>query len=279
MNSCMHVAQYFPKLRLHKHLLLLILLLNSVILFAEQTLPKEQGLVNDYAGVLSQEEYSKLTQKLRALEDSTGVQIAVVFEESHLGYGAFDRAMFLARGWSVGNKEDRSGILIYIAVNDRDYHIVTSDRTQGKLPDGFIGIVADDCFKPNFRNKNYFEGVNQATDLIIDMLDGEFKRKNSGAKIYHVESNSWLGFFLGLFFQIVMIVLVFRFFRALFRGGITMGGAKRGCLAGWVANSMLNSGNSYSNHSGWGSSSGGSDWGGFGGGGDGFNGGGAGGSW
>ncbi len=267
---------------------LLISLLSILGLQAEQTLPKVQGLVNDYANVLSEEQYAKLTKKLRALEDTTGIQIAVVFEPTHGGYGPFDRAMFLARGWDVGDKNDRSGILIYIAVDDREYHIITSDRTQGKIPDGFIGIVADDYFKPNFRNRDYYTGVDQATDAFIQAMNGEFKRSNSNGYTYTYtsEHTGWVAVFLGLFIPFIFFFIMWKFFRAV-RRGVTLGGGNSGCLNAILLNALLNSGRS-SNHSDsswgsssssdWGSSSG-SDWGGFGGGGSGFNGGGAGGSW
>lgn len=262
-------------------------LFSIVGLQAEQTLPKVQGLVNDYAHALNTDQYGQLTKKLRALEDTTGIQIAVVFEHSHEGYGAFDRAMFLARGWDVGDKNDRSGILIYIAVDDRDYHIVTSDRTQGTLPDGFIGIVADDYFKPNFRNGDYYTGVDQATDAFIQAMKGEFKRSNSNGYTYTYtsEHTGWVAVFLGLFIPFIFFFIVWKIFRAI-RRGVTVGGGNSGCLNALLLNALLNSGrSSHHTDSSWGSSSssgwggGGSDWGGFGGGGSGFNGGGAGGSW
>jgi uncharacterized protein len=259
-------------------------LFSIIGLQAEQTLPKVQGLVNDYANVLNADQYAQLTKKLRALEDTTGIQIAVVFERSHEGYGAFDRAMFLARGWDVGDKNDRSGILMYIAVDDRDYYTVTSDRTQGKLPDGFVGIVAQDYFKPNFRKNDYYTGVDQATDAFIQAMNGEFKRSNRNGYTYTYtsEHTGWVALFLGLFIPFLFFFIVWKFFKAI-RRGVTVGGGNSGCLNAILLNAALNSGRSSSwgssSSSDWGSSSSSSDWGGFGGGGSGFNGGGAGGSW
>ena len=233
---------------------LAILLVGSNSLKAEQNLPKVQGLVNDYAGVLSDKEFNTLTQKLRKLEDSTRIQITVVFEETHQRYGAFDRAMFLARGWDVGDKEDRSGVFLYIAIKDRDYFIVTSDRTQGVLPDGFVGIVRDEFLKPNFRNEDYYEGVDQATDAIIQAMQGEFKSKNgSYTYTYRSEGSGWAALFVMLFIPILFFIVLFRVFKAV-RRGVTMGGGNSGCLNALLLNALLNSGRS-SRSSSWGSSS------------------------
>lgn len=265
---------------------------------AEQQLPKTQGLVNDYAGILSSEEYGNLTQKLRAYEDSTGVQMAIVIEETHGGYGAFDRAMFIARGWSIGSKKDRSGVLIYVAMNDREFSIITSDNTQGKLPDGFVGTLEDEYLRPNFRNKQYYQGLDEVTTQMQLMLAGEFKSSKEG---WHKTGNGyeyrlnkkqskWANLFLfGFVFFIILRILARA--RKAKKNGVTMGGGGNGCLEFFIWSSIFGgmggSGRSRNNNwgGGWGggfggdSSGGGSDWGGWGGGGGGFNGGGASGSW
>jgi len=262
---------------------------------AEQTLPQTQGLVNDYINLLSQEQYDALTQKLRAYEDSTGVQMGIVIEESHSGYGAFDRAMFIARGWSIGSAKDRSGVLIYVAIKDREFSIITSDNTQGKLPDGYVGILEQDYLVPNFRNKQYYEGLNEVTTQMQLMLAGEFKAPKSGWRKtgngyeyrFSDKQSKRVNWFILAFIVFLIIRGISRAKKAK-KNGVTMGGGGNGCLQLLLWNSIFGGmGNSgrFRNDSwggGWGggsSSGGGSDWGGWGGGGDGFNGGGASGSW
>ncbi|MEY4709325.1 MAG: hypothetical protein RIS28_457, partial [Bacteroidota bacterium] len=65
----------------------------SLALKAEQTLPKYNGHVNDFAGVLSAADRKAIDDRLYRFEDSTSVQIAVVIEKSANGYAAMDRAM------------------------------------------------------------------------------------------------------------------------------------------------------------------------------------------
>ncbi len=266
-----------------KWLLAFVLAVSILIIpavHAEQTLPKTQGLVNDYINLLSPEQYDALTQKLRAYEDSTGVQMGIVIEETHGGYGAFDRAMFIARGWSIGSAKDRSGVLIYVAIKDREFSIITSDNTQGKLPDGYVGILEQDYLVPNFRNKQYYEGLNEVTTQMQLMLAGEFKAQKSGwhktGKGYEYrfsdKQSKRVNWFI-LAFVLFLIIRGISRARHAKKNGVTMGGGGNGCLQLLLWNSIFSGmGNSgrYRNDS-WG--------GGWGGGGGGFNGGGASGGW
>jgi len=144
---------------------------------AEQTLPAYKGHVNDYANVLSAAQIKQLDEILFAYEDSTSSQIAVVLEPSANGLAAIDRAMFLARGWGVGQKNKNNGILLYIAINDRKFFTVTADQMQDKLGASRLGQIENDFLVPNLRNQDYFTAIAQTTQAFEQALMGKFKGK------------------------------------------------------------------------------------------------------
>lgn len=236
---------------------------------AEQTLPAYKGHVNDYANVLSAAQIKQLDEILFAYEDSTSSQIAVVLEPSANGLAAIDRAMFLARGWGVGQKNKNNGILLYIAINDRKFFTVTADQMQDKLGASRLGQIENDFLVPNLRNQDYFNAIAQTTQAFEQALMGKFKGKATRKR--KSGTRGWLSI-------VVAIVLLIIMSRGGGGGGYRRNGRYNSGVGAWP---LLFMGGFGGGGGGGGSGFGGggsSDWGGFGGGG-GFNGGGAGGSW
>ena len=248
------------RVKITKYTLLLVLVFSNFgILSAEQTLPKYTNYVNDYAGVLQAQEATLLNKLLSDFEDSMGIQIAVVLE-ANSEYDAFDRAMFISRGWKIGNKGVNNGILVYLNIGGRTYHIATADKTQGKLTDGIVGDIGRQNLVPFLKKGDYYNGIRETVDGLAIAVKGEFKGRTKTGK----KKESLL--------SVLIPIVLFGLFYLLFvrRGG--GGGYSRG---GFYTPPLFFGGSGFG---GGGFSSGGGGFGGFGGGG-GFNGGGAGGSW
>jgi uncharacterized protein len=251
-------------------LFLSCLLLFNHALFGEQTLPKYVNYINDYADVLSNDEEHYLNNELlMPFTDSTSVEIAVVIEKSLNGVDVFDRAMFIARGWKIGDAKLNNGILVYISIQDRKYHIVTAENTQGLLTDGVVGEIGRKELVPGLKKGDYFNGIrNTVYALALTVID-DFKGKTREKKKKEE------------FPYAVIPILFFILFYLIFtRRGGGGGFSRRGFYSPPVFfwGSGFGHGNS---HGGFGGGFGGGSGGGFGGfgGGGGFNGGGAGGSW
>ena len=249
------------RVKITKYTLLLVLVFSNFgILSAEQTLPKYTNYVNDYAGVLQAQEATLLNKLLSDFVDSMGIQIAVVLE-ANSEYDAFDRAMFISRGWKIGNKGVNNGILVYLNIGGRTYHIATADKTQGKLTDGIVGDIGRQNLVPFLKKGDYYNGIRETVYGLAIAVKGEFKGRTKTGK----KKESLL--------SVLIPIVLFGLFYLLFvrRGG--GGGYSRG---GFYTPPLFFGGSGFG--SGGFSSGGGGGFGGFGGGG-GFNGGGAGGSW
>ena len=96
--------------------ILIILLISATVLVNAGVPPKPSPpkLVNDLAGLLSQNEVSLLEQKLVAFNDSTSTQITVVTLKSLDGYDIDDLAQRIGQEWKVGQKAFDNGIVILI---------------------------------------------------------------------------------------------------------------------------------------------------------------------
>lgn len=246
---------------------IIILLFVSVLSFSQgpgdpdALLKQRPGhLVNDYTGTLTAGQLQALENKLVAFDDSTSTQIAVVIIPSLNGRDVADYNIELGRAWGVGGKANNNGVILLIAKNDRKLNIATGYGLEGALPDITAKQIIDQIIVPNFKGDDYYRGIEEGTDAIIQAVKGEY----SAPENYGKGNNSPLG---KIIFLIVMVIILLAIGGGRGKGGSFM--SRRG-FAAWTIGSML---------SGSGSSSGGSS-GGFGGfGGGSFGGGGASGSW
>ena len=234
--------------------------------------PNPPRLVNDFTGTLSAEELGKLEQKMLAYSDSTSTQVSIVLMGSVGIYDISDYAFQLGEKWGIGGKGKDNGLLILAAMDDRKVFIATGRGLEGAVPDALAKRIVNDLILPNFKMQAYYQGLDQATDMIFNLASGEYKAEEMLA-----EGNSGGAIFFILFFVVVFIILPLIKNR---RDNDNHMGGKGGGIDFWttlmLAN-VLGGGGRSSGGSFGGFSSGGGSFGGFGGGS--FGGGGAGGSW
>lgn len=263
-------------MKILKTILLSVLVLSSSILFAQE-LPKPMDpprLVNDFVGLLSQDEVSSLESKLRNYNDTTSTQIYIVIVNDLLGYDKADYAFRLGEQWGIGQKKKNNGALILVKPkSDREKgeaFIAIGYGLEDVIPDITANHIVDLEMIPFFKQNQYYQGFDAATNTIINLAKGKFtadqynqRRKSSGGG--------------GAIIIIIIVIILSLIFRGNSRNrGNTMGGSS---LPFWLALGMLSSGSRSGGFGGFSSGSGGFG-GGFGGGGGGsFGGGGAGGSW
>lgn len=131
-------------------------------------------LVNDFANVLSEQERAQLEQKLRTYHDTTSTQIAVVTVKSLNGYEVVDFAVRLGEKWRVGQEGSNNGIVMLVAIDDRKAAIVTGYGLEGSVTDAATRRIRENQMNPNFREGNFYKGLDEATTSIIKLASGEF---------------------------------------------------------------------------------------------------------
>lgn len=265
-----------------KSLLLAVALFISVIFPSySQDIPERPvppHLVNDFAGLLSQQEVAALENKLVAFNDSTSTQIAIVSVASLGGYDIIDYAQRLGEKWGIGQKQLNNGVLIVVKPKTSDsggkVTIVQGYGLEGAIPDITCGQIIDNEVLPAFRQDNYFAGLDAATNTLMALARGEYSASEYGSR---PKKKSGGDFPSGIVIFIIIIIILSIFGKSKGSNNRHLGS---GNLPIWLLLSMMNSGGSHRGS--WGGFSGGSGGGGggFGGfGGGSFGGGGASGSW
>ena len=233
--------------------------------------PTPPRLVNDFANILSNDNARDLENKLVAFGKQTSTQIAIVIVRDLSGYDKADYTVRLADKWGVGQKGKDNGIVIMVkpktpASNGQAF-IAIGYGLEGAIPDAIANRIVENEMIPEFKENNYYAGLNNAANILMSLTKGEFSADEYYRKTRKINVKSPIPF-------IFLIILFFSMFgRARRRRQHSIGRS----IPFWIALSMLGSsrgshGGSFGNFT-----SGGGSFGGFGGGG--FGGGGAGGSW
>lgn len=185
--------------------------------------PNPPRLVNDFAGMLTASERNALERKLVAYNDSTSTQIAVVTVKSIGPYAISDFAYRLGETWGIGGKGKNNGILILVALNERSMNISTGYGMEHIIPDAIAKRIIERTLKPAFQQQQYYQGIDNATNLIISMASGEYKadpkereRDGGGTSVIFI----------------VLIVLIVLFFISRRGGGGGRGGRRSRTLGG-----------------------------------------------
>lgn len=265
-NFKFQISKYEVEIKKWFYAVCLSLLFIPTVLLAKEVPPKSTTLVNDYAGVLSAEQKAALEQKLVAYYDSTSTQIAIVIENSLEDDDLFDYCQRLATAWGIGEKDKNNGVLIYVAVKDRQARIHNGYGMEATITDAMSKRIREERMNPNFKAGDFYTGLDEASTAIMQLASGEYV--NDNPKVKKGKSFSWSTIL------VIIIVVIFLFMR----GGGGRGGRRRGMggMAGPIFWGTLGSGGFSGGGSG-GFGGGGGSFGGFGGGG--FGGGGSGGSW
>ncbi len=165
-------------MKIKKFIITLIIIPGCTISLRAQDLPEPMEpprLVNDYAQVLSNQEYRNLERKLEAYEDSTSNQITIAIIPSTNEYDIAQYSAELGEKWGVGKEGKDNGVLVTVAVNDRKVYISTGYGLEGAIPDAIAKRIVENYILPNFRNEDYYKGLDEATTVIIGLAEGEFK--------------------------------------------------------------------------------------------------------
>ena len=235
-------------------------------------------LVNDYAGLLNENQFRHLELKLERFNDSSSTQIVVILVKSLNGYTKEEFADRVGEKWGVGQKGKNNGIIVLVKPKYRnekgEARISVAYGLEGVIPDATAKRVVENDMMPYFKAGDYFTGIDRATNTLISLSKGEFTADQYKKK---TEGNPF-----GLFIPIIIIIIIIIFMRRN-SGNHYSTGSKGASIwtALWLASMMGSRGGAGSwgdFRSGGGSfGGGGGGFGGFGGGS--FGGGGAGGSW
>jgi len=134
--------------------------------------PFLSGRIVDNAGVLSSAAATELDNLLRAYEDSTGNQFAVLIISALDGENLEEFSHRVAETWKLGKKGVDNGALLFIAKDDRQLRIEVGYGLESSLTDAVCSFIINQEITPRFRNGDFDAGVKAGVIAMIAAADG-----------------------------------------------------------------------------------------------------------
>ena len=142
--------------------------------------PNPPRLVNDYTGTLTSSQISTLEHKLVAYNDSTSTQILVLLVDDLQGMSIEEYATRIGHSWGVGQKEKSNGVVILVKPKKGTERGQATIRTgygiEEFVTDATGKIIVDKEMIPAFKENDYFTGIDNAVNVIMDLCAGKFSQ-------------------------------------------------------------------------------------------------------
>jgi uncharacterized protein len=167
--------------------------------------PKLQGYVNDYAGMISPPAKSKLEEALKSFEQSDSTQIVILTIPSLEGEDIEKFGINVGDAWKIGQKGKDNGAILIVSKQERKIRIEVGYGLEGKLTDLTAGRIIDLVIKPRFKQEDFDGGFIAGVSSLIDATRGEFRAERRPVLRGQRGISPFLSIFL--FFAIVTLIL------------------------------------------------------------------------
>lgn len=139
------------------------------------TYPQALGWVNDFGNFMSENDVEYLSKKLKAYEEETGTEVAVITFADFAGRGKMSFQKYLTElgnYWGVGKKDLNNGIIIAVSKHSGESAIVTGNGMQSILTDELCSDIIRRDLLPSVRKEGsgFFDGFNNSFIRIQKIL-------------------------------------------------------------------------------------------------------------
>ncbi len=150
----------------------LLLAFAATAAFSAMDIPYLSGRVVDNAEILKADTRSSLTEKLKAHEQKTTDQIAVLTVPTIGDDSIEEYATRVFDAWKLGQKGKDNGVLLVVASKDRKLRIEVGYGLEGTLTDVASSRIIRNVITPAFKAGDFDKGVSDGVDAIIGALEG-----------------------------------------------------------------------------------------------------------
>lgn len=145
---------------------------SEIVLDSIGEFPFPIGSVSDYERIFDEKQTSHLTKIIADYEQKTTREIAIVSISSIEPYeNITDYSTDLANEWGIGNPDTDNGLLILFSKNLREIRISTGLGTEKNLTDEICKNVIDKTIIPEFKNGDYYGGIEKGLSELIKLWE------------------------------------------------------------------------------------------------------------
>lgn len=190
-----------------------------------------QDYVNDFAGLLNDSDKLTITRFAAELERKTTAQIAVVTIKTTRPETTQGFSVRLFDQWKIGQKGKDNGVLLLMAIDDRQAWITTGYGLEGAIPDVIANKIVRTVMIPYFKREEYSAGITKGAIAVISLAAKEYDTRITGQEQQVYQAIHRKRNVLELIFPILIFFLFISMRTGLlgyFLLGSVIGGRRRG---------------------------------------------------
>lgn len=200
--------------------------------------PTPTGFVNDFANVLSVDTQNALEAELSTFAASTTNEVVVVTVANMGGDYIEHYAAELFKTWGIGKEKSDNGVLLVIALEERELRIEVGYGLEGALPDALAARIIDTEVVPHLSAGDFDTGVTAGVRAIMAATQNEYAGTSDTPSdpVPYVEL-----FFFGLI-GLQWLAAILARSRGVWLGGllgVLVGAVLSSIFAWWVFNGVL----------------------------------------
>jgi uncharacterized protein len=143
------------------------------IAFAQPQPPELTQTVNDFAGAIDESSKRQMDEMIRSLQQATGDVVVVAVVDTFQPYGdirEYAVKMFENHGRGIGQKGRDNGLLVLVAIKDRQARLEVGYELEQFITDGFAGETVRQTMAPDFRRGQYGAGLVAGVSRVIGRI-------------------------------------------------------------------------------------------------------------
>jgi uncharacterized protein len=179
---------------------------------SQNTLPL-QGAVSDYAGVIDTSTSAQITDLSTRLHQATGDWLAVATVKTVAPFAdaqSYAVKMFQNGGRGLGEGKSDNGILILLAVQERQVRIEVGYGLEEYVTDGFSGETSRNVMVPYFKQQDYGGGLLAGAQAVAARIAEKRGVQIPGVAAPASRGNRGAGFVVPIWLIILVIFLIAR---------------------------------------------------------------------
>jgi uncharacterized protein len=149
----------------------------------EPDFSKPVGLVNDFAGILTESQLKQVTEIAENLKRDTTAEIAIVTVKTIKPYTLEEYSVRLFEKWGIGRRGKDNGVLLLVTMEERKIKIEVGYGLEGVLPDGLCGEIIRNYIIPEFKKGDFGQGVLDGAKEIASIVSGKGYNKTSSGDV------------------------------------------------------------------------------------------------
>lgn len=174
--------------------------INKVIALDIPTAPTLEMPILDQTNTLTTEQKDILAEQINKERLESSNQIVILIINSLEGESIEDYSINVSRQWGIGTNYNNNGVLLLVALNDRELRIEVGSGLEGALTDAISSRIRRNDITPAFKDGRYYDGISLGLNSIIKAIHGEYTAKSQ-------EKNS--DYMFDIVFEIFYYFLVF----------------------------------------------------------------------